>query len=434
MQFDSNNPYSNNPYSDNLKFLKQIFARPVVMGITVCTGILLAVMVYNLIYSVFNMQNTASLLYSSGLYDNYGSSVQAFSNSASVLAIIIQAIPTAIYVLPFLGFLLMYVKSRNNDDSSSPKSGLTLNMIFSIIYIIAVSIMLIFGFILLFISLAAFSAAGSSSSYDRNILNISGGVFLVVAVIFIVYFLFSLLWIVNGLRLCLSAKRAVKGMPLSNTGAGAFGVFSVINVVFIALGLVVSIISIIVSSAISSSYITVLFTGNLPSFINMVANLVLNIFLAMFAFSYKKAVNAANYSIAYNGTNRYTGNVSNAAAYYQSSYQDINAQTVNPPANTQNYQQVQMPVQQPQNFSQPYTPTAVMPPISKSDSIKCPSCGAENDINVKFCMNCGTSLSAQQYNNTLNESKYTVPSSCPTCGAAVSSENSFCMNCGTKLK
>lgn len=51
----------------------------------------------------------------------------------------------------------------------------------------------------------------------------------------------------------------------------------------------------------------------------------------------------------------------------------------------------------------------------------CPSCGAQNPADQKFCGNCGTSLQA---NKTLK---------CPKCGADVPKGNKFCGNCGAVL-
>ncbi|MCQ8892942.1 MAG: SPFH domain-containing protein [Candidatus Methanosuratincola sp.] len=52
----------------------------------------------------------------------------------------------------------------------------------------------------------------------------------------------------------------------------------------------------------------------------------------------------------------------------------------------------------------------------------CPSCGAKNTANMKFCGNCGSSL--------LPPSKQT----CPNCKAEVPENFKFCPNCGTPIK
>lgn len=49
--------------------------------------------------------------------------------------------------------------------------------------------------------------------------------------------------------------------------------------------------------------------------------------------------------------------------------------------------------------------------------ITCPSCGTENDANARFCVECGTRLTA----------------GCPMCGTVNPPDAKFCMNCGTNL-
>ncbi len=50
----------------------------------------------------------------------------------------------------------------------------------------------------------------------------------------------------------------------------------------------------------------------------------------------------------------------------------------------------------------------------------CPSCGAGNPKNAKFCVECGEKLSQK--------------GKCPACGAEVSNKSKFCPECGEKLK
>lgn len=442
-QFDINNPYANNnPYNDNLKFLKQIFARPYTVGIIVSLGVILAVMVYNLINSIMNQTAVLSLYEQFSMYD-YSSDLNNLINTVSVINIIIQLIPVVVYLLPFIGFMLIYIKSKNSDDSSSPKAGITMITAFSIISIIAISLLsLIILFCLIIFGFAAATVNSySSSSYysSTSNLNLVGTVVLILFIVFAILVCY-LLWSINGLRFSLTAKRAIKGMPLEYNGTKAFGILSILNVIFAGVLILFIVINLFLVS--STSILSTLLISYIPYFISYAAQIALNIFLAMLAFSYKKAVNSANYSISFSGANRYTGNISNATAYYQSTYQDPNANTANPPSNFQNYQQPTYPQQpqqpqnfnqQPQNFNPPVAAAVVPPVIKKSDTINCTSCGAENDANVKFCISCGASLN-QQF-NTLNEEKVLNQGLvCPTCSSPISNNDLFCTKCGTRLK
>lgn len=51
------------------------------------------------------------------------------------------------------------------------------------------------------------------------------------------------------------------------------------------------------------------------------------------------------------------------------------------------------------------------------DKLVCPSCGTANDVNAKFCKNCGVALSRV----------------CPQCGEKLDADSAFCDNCGRKL-
>lgn len=57
---------------------------------------------------------------------------------------------------------------------------------------------------------------------------------------------------------------------------------------------------------------------------------------------------------------------------------------------------------------------------STSTKVSCPKCGASNPANVKFCNECGASMSAAEK----------VP--CVKCGAELQAGSKFCAECGTK--
>lgn len=56
-----------------------------------------------------------------------------------------------------------------------------------------------------------------------------------------------------------------------------------------------------------------------------------------------------------------------------------------------------------------------------SDSVTCPSCGALNKPDAKFCRKCGKPMQ-------ISGEKH-----CPNCGEVVDEDDSFCPNCGQKL-
>lgn len=57
---------------------------------------------------------------------------------------------------------------------------------------------------------------------------------------------------------------------------------------------------------------------------------------------------------------------------------------------------------------------------TNNDAKYCPSCGASNPKNAKFCVECGTKLAQK--------------GKCPNCGAEITGKSKFCPECGEKLK
>ena len=344
-----NNPFTCNPYDDNQKFLKQVFSKPFVLGIVILLGVILAVNVYNLINTFLSPTLLDSTLAQSNpeLYNNL-QGLQSLSTSQ----IISQGISIVLYLLPFIGFLLLYTRSRNPDDSSSIRTGITMIKAFSIIMLVFMSLLTVLCVILVFMLSFIIENAGGTGSPA-----VSTAVAVISLIIILPILALYFLWIISAIRLCSSAQKAIDGQPLTSKGALPVGVLSIISACIMGLSAISSLSSII--SSFSFSYVI--------SLISALAMTILNILIAVLAFAYRKAVNDANYSIAYSGANRYTGNVSNSTAYYQSTYQDPYADTSNPPQNTQNYQQ--------QSF-----PTI------------CPFCGANVSPDDKFCNNCGTRI------------------------------------------
>lgn len=59
----------------------------------------------------------------------------------------------------------------------------------------------------------------------------------------------------------------------------------------------------------------------------------------------------------------------------------------------------------------------------------CPNCGKSNEMDVNFCVNCGTSLK-----DLIAESSNVEGIVCSRCSAVNSDEALFCVECGNKLE
>lgn len=368
MYQDINSPFHHNPYDDNQKFLKQILSKPFMLGIIISLGLILAVNVYQLI----NIFLSPISLNSSELMENYPelyNSIEGFLKSLSTPQAIYQCINIVVYLIPFIGFVLLYIRSKNTDDLSSIKPGVTILKVFSVVSLILMILSMIF---IIIIMVMLFSIYQSPTEIEPA--TIAMVVVIISLFVCIPAFVLELFWTISVFRLCSSAQKSIDGEPLTSKGATPVGVFSIISACILGLSVISSLPSLIVSFNVSS----------LITFISSAAMTSLNIFIAILVFAYRKAVNDANYSIAYSGANRYTSNTSNYTTYYQSQYQNPYTDTSNPPQNTQSFQQSNFPYNN-QSFQQPDYQQQSFPTI-------CPFCGANISPNENFCNNCGTRI------------------------------------------
>lgn len=71
------------------------------------------------------------------------------------------------------------------------------------------------------------------------------------------------------------------------------------------------------------------------------------------------------------------------------------------------------------------TSTPIRPNIAPA---KCPSCGAENNAGMKFCVQCGAEIKVPE------PPKVSAVRYCTACGAAVEQGMNFCTSCGAKMQ
>lgn len=468
----TNQPYqqyppaaANNPYADNPKLLKQVFTRPSAIGVIVSLGVILTVMLYQFISFI---SSYASINNSLNSFGSYASSQVAAVRMTFGMVIAIYVIVIAVYLLPFIGFIIMYSKSKNLSDSSSPRAGITLNQVFATISLTMTSLLTLFVVFGLFIFISANMELQSSSRYYSSSSANNFGTGLFVMFLLLAFCVVMIIWSSNAIRSCSAMKRTLDGQGLFINGITPFCVCTIISVIILGLLLVLNIIGVFGTAVIANSSsdqiirsLSSSFSLNtIISFISSIAVIMLNIFLFAFASAYKKAVNASHYSIAYNGTNIYTANTSNATAYYQSTYQGPQDNMSNPPYNVQNSQQINTYYANPQptanqnnQLNLNKTPVQNTPNIQpQSTENVCSACGAKNKADSLFCQNCGSVLksaqaqqSANNSNTPINLNKNTAQNNlsnqpqsteniCSACGAKNKADSLFCQNCGNSLK
>ena len=468
----TNQPYQqyppvvvNNQYADNPRLVKSTFARPSVIGMIVSLGIMLAVMVYSLISTISGGASITNGL-SSSYYTSRAASV---TQMVIVWTVIIQIIVMAVYFLPFIGLIIMYSKSRNTSDFSSPKAGITLNFTFAIIFTVISSIMTLIMCFFASTIIAALPSAiiGShnnyySSSLDQLATNILNMMYLI-TFLMIAYCVVMVIWSSSAIALCSSMKKTLKGEGLFTGGATPLCVCSILS-----MGIVVAlfvIVLIMINSIPGSQYVTgnssvisATVTYNIPSLISALAMFMFNIFLIVFATSYKKIIKNASIGQS----------ASSSAAYYQSTYQGVSDNNSNPPYNVQDSQTAFTYYSKPQqninnnpqptsdsnaqlNLNKPVQPTNVVAQ-TQNDGIICPVCSTKNKVGNMFCQDCGNNLktvkasrpnteSDKQLNlnktpqpNDINTQAQGAEVTCPACGTKNKVSNMFCQGCGNNLK
>ncbi|MGN1458024.1 MAG: hypothetical protein ACI4XP_08735, partial [Acutalibacteraceae bacterium] len=413
----TNQPYqqyppaaATNPYADNPKLIKQVFTRPSAIGVIVSLGVILTILLYNFIDLISKSASINSALGSLGAYSSAQASIAAVKTAFGI-TIAIYIVVIAVYLLPFIGFIIMYSKSRNSSDSSSPRAGITLNQVFAIIATIMTSLLTLLLVICFLIFLAAYAQVQSSSSYYSSYYYSSGNVGMVYFVMFLLlaYCVIMILWSASAIRACSSMKKTLNGQGLFAGGITPFRVCTIISVIVLGLSLIFSIIGMFNTAAITNSssnpivqsISSSISVNTVISFISSIAVIMLHIFLFAFASAYKKAINASHYSIAYNGTNIYTADASNATAYYQSTYQGPQDNMSNPPYNVQN--------------TTPVIPYYANPQQNINPNPQ-PTASSNNQLN----------LNKTPMQNTTNNQPQVTEVICSACGAKNKPESTFC--------
>ncbi len=389
--YENQNNY--NPYAQNIAIVKEYFKKPLVLVI----GILYIVsIVFSLIASV-SMGSGLGDMYSSifelsGVYSDMTAQeaemIQMFTNSGfmstfMLMCMIPSIIMTGLYVL---AYFLIHFKSKNPDPNSSPKGGVTILFVMSIISLV--------GMIFLTLALVAYAVIvgilGVVFMTDPSMAGEGGAaagiIFLILAVLFLGIGGLALTYSIGEFNFFNSIRKSLTSVKLYNKGAGLFGVFSIIYGCFSIM------------SAFSS-----MFTGPMLSFmfkmvpeselegfpiemfdsmgsIYTVSGLLalvsasIMILTGILALGYKKHI--IKYTNAYAGEQMEEAPMQSAPAYSQPQYSQAT------------YTQPQY--SQPQ-YSQPeYTQPLVTQENATPVQGACPQCGATCDENAIFCNNCGT--------------------------------------------
>lgn len=369
-----------NPYAQNIAIVKEYFKKPLVLVI----GILYIVsIVFSLIASV-SMGSGLGDMYNdlfmyTGAYAEMTAEeaqiIEMFTNSGFMSTFMIVAmIPSILMIgLYVLAYFLMYFKSKNPDPNASPKGGITILFVMSIISLIGIiflTLALVVYAVVVGILGVVFMTEPSMASEGGAV---AGIIFIILALFFVALGALVLTYSIGELNFFNSVRKSLTSVKLYNKGAGLFGVFSIIYGAFS----IMSAVSTLFTGPTMSLLFKMIPESELDGFpiemfdsmgslytvsgLTALISATIMILVGVLALGYKKHIN--KYANAYAGQQVEETPIQNAPAYTQPEYsQPVYTQPVAPqsePAQTQG---------------------------------GCPQCGAICDENAIFCNNCGTRL------------------------------------------
>ena len=349
-----------NPYGGNLSIVKGYFR----------SGKILTLGILYIISVVLTFIMTASVSYTAILYrlveflSKSGISVPSQIKNILLSSSASTAIGTAIgsSIIPIItavAFIILFAKSRNASENSSPIAGATIlhvlaviSLVFTIIGVVAISIIYIVVF------------AAAVTAVNRYASSYTGGavaILIFLGVIVAVYAFISIFYAVSCKNFYRSVKRSMTTSELESKGAVPYGVFSIISAVF-------SIFAMIYYMVISPASAGIIF-------ICYVVTILVNIFTAIMTLGYNKYINRQKMGINTAPYGAAPVNTAPGAPYNMPDYAAPQPQT--PP-----YQNPVPPV----NEQQPYNAQP------QPQAMYCPNCGAKTEPGAPFCPNCGTKL------------------------------------------
>ena len=349
-----------NPYGSNLAIVKGYFksGKILTLGIFYVISVVFSIILSTSIPYGALVEQALEYMRQSGvdIPANLRSTLISSVSASTISTIIISSI---VPILTAVAFIIMFAKSRNTANDSSPITGITILHVLAVISFVFTLIGVIFlGFLYIALFVVAMIAV---NNVDAPRYAGSGAVvaMVLVGVVYAVFAFISIFYAASCKNFYRSAKRSINTPNLESKGAVPYGVFNILLAV-------VSFINMIVYMVMFPPLAGIVF-------FSFAISILINIFTAIMALGYSKYINRQKNEI-------------NTAPYGAAPY---NPAPAAPVYNTPNYANPQ-----PQN--QPY-PNAADPNMQEPISVQpkatfCPNCGAKTEPNAPFCPNCGTKL------------------------------------------
>lgn len=232
-----NNQIVFNPFAQNLSIVKNYFKRPAVLTlgivyiITLLASVAVSVMMIpamtNMWGAMLSIPEIASEMTAEdmSMFSTYMSPNVMLTSMLSSMApsLIITALMAASYII-------IYVKSKDDNLNSTPQAGFTILYVLAILNLIsAIMACLMILLMAAAIIIGVLVAAGES---DPAVITIV----ITVCVIFVLMIAFLLTYAISNVRYLKSIKDSMNSVTLSCKGAGVYGGFSIVFGVFSILG------------------------------------------------------------------------------------------------------------------------------------------------------------------------------------------------------
>lgn len=349
-----------NPYGTNLAIIKGYFksGKVLTLGIFYIISVVFSIILGSSIPYSALIDQTLEYMSQSGV--NVPIDVRntlIASVSASTIGTIIMS--SIFPILTAIAFVIMFTKSRNTAEDSSPIAGITIMHVLSVIsFVFTIIGVIIVGILYIALFIIAMAAA-NNTSVPRSAGSGAVIVMVVLGILYAAFAFISIFYAASRKNFYRSAKRSINTPELESKGAVAYGVFNILLAI-------VSFINMIIYMVLLSQLAGIVFCS-------YAITMLIQIFTAIIALGYNKYINRQKNGI-------------NTAPYGAA---PDNAGPTPPPYNAPTYAtpQTQIPVNYPASAPAKDEPLPVQPKVTF-----CPNCGAKTEPNAPFCPNCGTKL------------------------------------------
>lgn len=239
-----NNQYTFNPFAQNLSIIKNYFKRPAVLVLaiiyiasliaSVAISLTMIPAMTNIWGAMLSIPEVASELTAEdmSMFSTYMSPNVMFTSMLSSMApsLIMTALISAAYII-------IYVKSKNNNYAATPQAGFTILYILAILNLIS-AIMACVWILLIAVITVVISISTNSSSTEQGLTT----VLVISCAIFALLIAMLLTYAISNVRYIKSVKDSMNSVTLSCKGAGVYGGFCIVFAVFSIFGVLGSLV------------------------------------------------------------------------------------------------------------------------------------------------------------------------------------------------